>query len=278
MSKIDLQDSSWCQIVFEGRNKEYGAYALRRQYSSHALRALVIAILAFGSCSYAPILASIIGKKNAAKNIVPDDGIVITELDVKQPEELPPPLAELPPPPAVKEMRYTVPEVVPSSELNPDDIPPPAETITADVLLGDETRDGLSRFEVPIDADDDGEGKEAIVGEVVKDKIHDFGTIQKKPRFPGGMDKILLFIKKNFRYPPRAVENNIEGTVYVQFTIDKDGSITDVKAVRGQELGAGLAEEAVRVVNAMPNWEPGEQNGQKVKVRFTLPVAARLAR
>ncbi|HYH56471.1 MAG TPA: energy transducer TonB [Anseongella sp.] len=279
MAKIDLQDSRWCQIVFDGRNKEYGAYALRMQYSGHALRAIVIAILVFGLCAYAPILASIVGKKNSAATIIGDPLIILSSVNARQPEALPPPPPDVPAPaPAVKEMRFTAPEIVANSELDPNDIPPPAETIADDMLLGDKTRDGLSRFEVPVDAGDDGKGREALVGNVVDDNIYDIGIIQKKPKFPGGMDKILPYIMKNYRYLVRAKENNIEGTVFVQFTIDKDGSITDVRAVRGKELGGGLAEEAVRVVKAMPNWEPGEQNGRKVKVRYTLPVVARLKR
>src|SRR5690606_21281497 len=69
---------------------------------------------------------------------------------------------------------------------------------------------------------------------------------------------------------------NIQGTVYVQFPIEKDGSVSNVKAVRGQDCGGGLAEEAVREVSNMPAWTPGEQNGQKVKVSYTLPIFARL--
>lgn len=277
MSKIDLQNSNWCQIVFEARNQEYGAYALRRDYSRNALKALVIAVLSFGFFAYAPILAAIIGKKEKVATVLPEPEFNLADIRTEQPKVIPPPLAELPPPPAVREIRFTTPEVVPQELLKEEELPPAAETIPDDVLLGDETREGLSRFDVPMDAGDDGEGSEAIVGQVTNE-VYPFASIEQKPMFPGGMDKILPYVMKNFRYPAAAIENNIEGTVFVQFTIDKDGSITDVRAVRGQELGGGLAEEAVRVVKAMPRWQPGEQNGRKVKVSYTLPVIVRLQR
>ncbi|QEC51685.1 outer membrane transport energization protein TonB [Anseongella ginsenosidimutans] len=276
MAKIDLQDSRWCDMVFEGRNKEYGAYNLRRHYSRFATRAIIFAIVGFALCTYAPILASIIKGRNADNVVQVDLESELANVEIEQPEELPPPPPDIPPPPpAVKEVKFTPPEIVPQEEVREEDIPPPAETIEADVLLGDETREGLSKFDVPIDAPEDGEG-DAIVGEVVDDKVYSFASIEKKPQFPGGNDKILSYIGKNFNYPAIARENNIQGTVYVQFTIEKDGSVSNVKAVRGQDLGGGLAEEAVRVVKDMPNWTPGEQNGQKVKVSYTLPIFARL--
>lgn len=276
MAKIDLQDSQWCDMVFEGRNKEYGAYNLRKHYSRFTTRAIIIAIFGFALCTYAPILASILKGKNADNVVEVDLETELANVELEQPEELPPPPPDIPPPPpAVKEVKFTPPEVVPQEEVTEEDIPPPAETIAEDVLLGDETRDGLSKFDVPIDAPEDGEGDE-IVGNVVDDKVYSFASIEKKPQFPGGNDKIMSYVAKNFRYPAIARENNIQGTVYVQFTIEKDGSVSSVKAVRGGDLGGGLAEEAVRVVQSMPDWTPGEQNGQKVKVSYTLPIFARL--
>src|SRR3546814_8497798 len=110
-----------------------------------------------------------------------------------------------------------------------------------------------------MDAPEDGEGDE-VVGNVVDDKVYSVASIEKKPQFPGGNDKIMSYVAKNFRYPAIAREHNIQGTVYVQFTIEKDGSVSSVKAVRGADLGGGLDEEADRVVKDMPDWTPGEQN------------------
>lgn len=106
--------------------------------------------------------------------------------------------------------------------------------------------------------------------------IQSFATVDKKPQFPGGNDKIMQYVSEHFSYPSEAREAGIEGTVYIQFTIDKDGSISGVEAVRGKDLGGGLAEEATRVVESMPTWVPGEKNGETVAVSYTLPIFARL--
>lgn len=106
---------------------------------------------------------------------------------------------------------------------------------------------------------------------------YNFAEVDQKPVFPGGNDKIISYVGENFEYPAEAREADIEGTVYVQFTIRKDGSLSDVKAVRGGDLGGGLAEEALRVVRAMPAWAPGEHQGEKVAVSYTLPILCRLA-
>lgn len=108
--------------------------------------------------------------------------------------------------------------------------------------------------------------------------VHAFAEVDKKPQFPGGNDKIMAYIGENFVYPAEAREKGIEGTVYVQFTIYKDGSIAGAAAIRGKELGGGLAEEAERVVKGMPDWTPGENNGEKVDVYYTIPILCRLSK
>src|SRR5690606_26545540 len=168
--------------------------------------------------TYAPILASILKGKDGNNVVEVDLETELANVELEQPEELPPPPPDIPPPPpAVKEVKFTPPEVVPQEEVTEEDIPPPAETIEEDVLLGDETREGLAKFDVPIDAPEDGEGAE-IVCEVVGDKVYSVASIEQNPQFPGGNDKIMSYVAKEFRYPAIARENNIQGTVYVQFT------------------------------------------------------------
>lgn len=97
-----------------------------------------------------------------------------------------------------------------------------------------------------------------------------YTEVEVMPNFPGGQARMLSFIGKKVRYPAIAKENNIQGKVYVQFVINKDGSISDAQVLRG--IGGGCDEEALRAVNAMPNWIPGEQRGKPVRTRFVLPV------
>ena len=97
-----------------------------------------------------------------------------------------------------------------------------------------------------------------------------FVVYEKPPMFPGGPSAMNKFLSKNIEYPTMARESGIQGTVYLSFVVEIDGSITDVKAVRGIE--GGCNEEAVRVVKKMPKWTPGEQRGRAVRVQFSIPI------
>lgn len=101
-----------------------------------------------------------------------------------------------------------------------------------------------------------------------------FDVVEEQPEFPGGNSKMYEYLRNNIKYPPMASESGIQGTVYVQFVVSKNGSIEDIKVLRG--IGGGCDEEAVRVVKVMPNWTPGKQRGKAVNVRFTLDIKFRL--
>jgi len=108
--------------------------------------------------------------------------------------------------------------------------------------------------------------------EIVEDEV--FQIVEKQPEFPGGIEKMMQFISNNFQYPSIDMENGIEGRVYVSFVVEKDGSISTIKVLRG--VSKTIDEEAIRVIKKMPNWTPGEQAGKLVRVRFNLPVRASL--
>ena len=104
-----------------------------------------------------------------------------------------------------------------------------------------------------------------------------FGCIQEKmPLFPGGEQMLFEFIGNNLKYPQQAKSAGVEGQVFVEFYVEKDGSITGGKVLRG--IGYGCDEEAIRVIGLMPKWEPGTQRGKRVRVRYTLPVTFKLAK
>ena len=113
------------------------------------------------------------------------------------------------------------------------------------------------------------------VGEVENSDMVDVYTIvEQMPEFPGGNEKMVEFISSNTQYPQEAKEKGVQGRVLVNFVVDTDGSITDVKVMKG--IGSGCDEEAVRVVKSMPKWQPGRQRGEVVKVAFTLPFVFKL--
>lgn len=108
----------------------------------------------------------------------------------------------------------------------------------------------------------------------VEEKTYDIFDITKAPAFPGGEQAMLKYFAENIRYPALARENDIQGSVVLDFVVNKDGTVGDVRVIK--DIGGGCGKESVRVVKAMPRWSPGEANGQPVKVRYTLPVRFRL--
>lgn len=162
--------------------------------------------------------------------------------------------------------------------MKPPPPPPPAPKLTDLIDIVEDDTNIDEELEIQ-DAEDDSENQE------VPD-VTDFGdyegedtgeaqifqVVEDMPAFPGNVTK---WISKNVKYPVLAMENGIQGKVFVQFVIEKDGSITDVKVSRG--VDASLDKEAVRVVKAMPKWKPGKQRGKPVRVSYTLPIFFQLA-
>jgi TonB family protein len=111
--------------------------------------------------------------------------------------------------------------------------------------------------------------------EVTEDVNTIFTSVEVSPEFPGGMSKFYSYLQKNYRYPAMAREQGVSGKVIMQFVVERDGSLTDIKVLR--DLGLGTGEEAVRLLKSMPKWKPGVQNGRAVRVAYTLPIALNLA-
>jgi protein TonB len=110
------------------------------------------------------------------------------------------------------------------------------------------------------------------VSESAQDQI--FTIVEQMPQYPGGDKALQKFIEKNLQYPSNAMENGVEGTVYISFVVEDNGSITSAKVIRG--IGSGCDEEALRLVNNMPDWKPGKQDGENIRTLMTLPVSFRL--
>jgi protein TonB len=108
------------------------------------------------------------------------------------------------------------------------------------------------------------------VEEPAEDPNMIYTVVEQPAEFPGGMAAMMKFISQNMKYPSQARRMGTEGSVFVEFVVDQQGKISDAHVIKG--IGAGCDEEAVRVVNKMPNWKPGKQNGKAVRVRFVLPV------
>lgn len=162
-------------------------------------------------------------------------------------------------------------EIIPiSQQAPPPPPPPPAPTTQIQIVEDDEEIEEELEIE-DMEVDEETEIEVEIVEEeeeVVEEEI--FTIVEKMPEFPGGTEKLFKYLGKNIEYPPMAKDAGIKGKVYVTFVVDKDGSITDVKVLRG--IGGGCDEEAVRVVKSMPKWTPGKQRGKSVRVQYNLPI------
>lgn len=262
-------------IVFEGRNQAYGAFALRQSYSKHLYRAMWIgcgSVLFFFLSSFAYLKITKPPEIITVKTIVNVD-LMDEDLftPVEEKEKTPPPvkiekIAQIKYPDMIEpkpDMLVNVEEAIPTQEELSDKI------ISSENVIGLLSDDAFVIPPSPISTDD-GKVEKAPIVEEEKTLI----SAEIMPEFSGGMTEMYRWLSKNLSYPANAARNNIQGKVVVSFTVEKNGSITDVKVLKG--IGFGCDEETIRVIKAMPKWNAGKQNGHNVRVKYTLPLTFKL--
>ncbi|MBF9255252.1 energy transducer TonB [Pontibacter sp. 172403-2] len=269
MEASKLDKASLDDIVFDGRNKAYGAYLLRKLYNSHLIKAAIIATLLFLLFISVPLIKKMI----VGEEEVVETERIVTEVELAQPPPVeentpppPPPPPELPPPPPPvrSTVKYTPPVVKRDEEVVEEEEIPDVEVLE-EIDAGVETIEGDNN--APPDLGDI-DGTSDVVAEAVEEKPYTY--VEQMPEFPGGESEMLKYLGKNIRYPAAAQRAGVEGLVVLSFVVSKTGEISDIQVLK--KLGAGTDEEAVRVVKSMPKWTPGKQNGRTVPVRYTLPV------
>jgi protein TonB len=245
------------ELVFEHRNKEYGAYVLRKKYQRRILTAMLISFAAALVFFLLPQLLTLLS------SVKFDDKSAVTEVvTLAEPPPIdktaPPPPPVIPPPPVQQTIKFTPPKVVKDEEAQE---PPPTQEEVKEVQVSTVTQEG-SKDIVDLPPDN------PVVADPDEGKI--FTVVEEMPSFPGGEEELFKYLQRNIKYPAIARENGISGRVYVTFVVDKDGKIKDAKILRG--IGGGCDEEALRVVRNMPEWKSGRQNGRPVQVQYNLPV------
>jgi periplasmic protein TonB len=164
-------------------------------------------------------------------------------------------------------------EIIPITEqkVKPPPPPPPKKVVVINIVEDDvEVEDDLI---IDAEADETTEIQEYIPIEIDEEVVEEapiFTVVESMPEFPGGFQELYNFLGNNIKYPVMAKESGIQGRVFVTFVVERDGSITDVRIIRG--IGGGCDEEAIRVVESMPKWQPGKQRGKPVRVQYNLPV------
>ena len=273
MDNAQIAKASLNDIVFEGRNKAYGAYVLRRLYQRHVTRALIIATAVFALLVFFPLIAQYLkdklpkeAKKNLQENVLMD----APPLDeTKPPPPPPPPEAPPPPPPKLSTIKFTPPVVKKDEEVKKEEVPDQEElkdkTVATVTVKGNTDAPDLSELS--------GTG-DKVVEEVVENKVYTY--VEQMPQLPGGGGNgaIVAAIQKASKYPSLALRNQVEGRIFVSFTVNAQGDVSDVKVVKG--LGSGLDEETVRAVKTLPKFIPGKQNGRAVSVSFTVPITFKI--
>ena len=281
MSKVDISSREWCDLVFEGRNKSYGAYDLRSKAGRRHLYAIIDILV--GIAVIAGLIFTYAKAKEAIQASLAADTEAVTELSELKKEELKkeePKVQKQEEQPKHEQLQkvavrasvgFTVPDIVDKvdeskkiknqEELNRSNI-----SIAAVDYAGDANGKGT--------IDDLLKGQEAG-GDAPQQKqkeeeapIHT--VVEQQPQFPGGEAALLAYVAKNIKYPAIAVEQEIQGTVQLRFVVEANGSIGDVQVVKSLE--SHCDKEAIRVVKSLPRFIPGKQQGRPVRVWFTLPV------
>ena len=271
MSKLDILNQNWIDIVFAGRNKEYGAYQLRKDNVKNTNKALIIGGLAFILAVSSPLIIKYLsGFVPETEEKLKETEVILASPPPIDEKKVPPPPPVEPPPPKVDQVKFPPPVVKPDEQVVEEEPPTIKELEKADP--GEKTIKGDPNADIVINTP---VGEGPINQEKTEDTNEIFTNVEVLPGFPGGLEAFGKFLGKNLRYPPIARENGIQGRVFCSFVVERDGSLTDIKVARG--IGGGADEEAVRVLKSSPKWTPGIQNGRPVRVSYTVPIFFQLA-
>ncbi len=252
-TEINLDD-----IIFEHRNKDYGAYLLRKKYGKRLMSSLTSAIAIFLLGVSGIILADYLKKE---KSNAENENISVQINNVPK-EKIIPLLPEVP----VQEKKvvaFRAPIVINTDEEIPEEL--------SDII---EKTQNTSPIDTVVAIEIPEEVTKTTVIEEEEEKVKIYTVVEEWPQFQGGDTARIKYLSENLKYPKIAKETGIQGAVYVTFVIEKDGSISNVNIIRG--IGGGCDEEALRVVSAMPKWKPGRQNGKEVRVQFSMPITFKL--
>ncbi|KIC90529.1 energy transducer TonB [Flavihumibacter sp. ZG627] len=261
-------------IVFDGRNKDYGAYDLRKTYSKRMTYALVGTALLLALAFLGSFLASSLKNNDDKTEMIVQD-VQLEEVKTEEPknEPPPPPPPPKPEPPKVEMAKFTPPKIVKDEEVKEDEKPPEVEKLE-ETKIGTINQEGIKdEGIVAPPASDEGKGVVEAPKKVEEDWDKTFTKVEIESEYPGGTSAWQRYLNKSLRYPQDAIDNEVQGTVVVQFIVDKEGVVSNVEAISGPEE---LRDEAARVIKKSGKWTPAVQNGRQVKSYKKQPITFRL--
>ena len=281
MAKIDLYDPKWVDMVFAGKNKEYGAYQLRKGTSGRNIKSLLILVIA--AALVGGFLAwKVIEQKQAEEQQAYMEAMELAKLqqqakkEEKKKEQVKPKIEPKKEIPVAREtQKFTAPVIKKDELVIEENQVKQMDKLDDKVAVGSEDKEGVKdrtveavRSEIAVAAPPPPPAPKPEVATKV------FDVVEEMPSFPGGNAALMSYLNSNTKYPVVAQENGVQGRVIISFVVERDGSISDVKVARS--VDPSLDREAQRVVKSMPRWTPGKQNGQTVRVKYTVPVVFRL--
>lgn len=278
MAKIDLYDPKWVEMVFDGKNKTYGAYQLRKGTSGRNIKSLIILVIA--AALVGGFLAwKVIEQKQAEQQAAYMEAMELSKLqkDAKKNEKKEVIKPKIEPkkeiPVARQTQKFTAPVIKKDELVKEENQIKQMDKLDDKVAVGTENHEGTKDRNVEAVRNDIAVNTPPPAPkEEVTNKV--FDVVEVMPSFPGGQGALLSYLSSHVKYPVVAQENGVQGRVTVSFVVERDGSITDVHVVRS--VDPSLDREAARVVSSMPNWQPGKQNGSAVRVKFNVPVQFKL--
>ena len=281
MAKIDLYDPKWVEMVFAGKNKEYGAYQLRKGTSGRNIKALLILVIA--AALVGGFLAwKVIEQKQAEEQQAYMEAMELAKLqqqakkEEKKKEPVKPKIEPKKEIPVAREtQKFTAPVIKKDELVKEENQVKQMDKLDEKVAVGTENKEGVKdrtveavRSEIAVAAPPPPPAPKPEVATKV------FDVVEEMPSFPGGNGALMSYLNGNTKYPVVAQENGVQGKVIISFVVERDGSISDVRVARS--VDPSLDREAQRVVKSMPRWKPGKQNGSAVRVKYTVPVVFRL--
>lgn len=271
MKPANYLTSSLLDIIFEHKNKNYGAYQLRMTYPGRLRQSLLFTASFMGALSLIFILSLLRAHRNTTPPL-PPKSVELSSVKIKEQE---PPKILLPKLPSAPKMaaqiKYAQIDVVKDQLVRPEQQPPDLDQIKQQVISL-QTKGGSLVGQDAMLVDEKSTGVTAT-----PERKKPYISVEQMPHFRGthtdeqSNKKVLAFIAGHIHYPAVAREQGIEGIITVQFVVAADGKLQDIHVI-GKTPGGGIAEEAIRVVSQMPDWTPGRQNGNPVAVLFSLPI------
>src|SRR5450631_3458861 len=255
-------------IIFDGRNKQYGAYELRKTYNNRLRTALfvmggLVLVLVAGY-----LISNLEGNKKAAQQVVQD--VQLEDIKEEKKNEPPPPPPPPKEPPKVEMAKFTPPKIVKDEEVKAEEKPPEVEKLE-DTKIGNANQEGIQDDNITAPPSDNKGVVEAPKDNTDYDKT--FTKVEIESEYPGGAAAWMRYLNRNFVYPDEAVSAEVQGQVVVRFIVDKEGVVSDVEAVSGPNE---LRDAAVRVIKKSGSWTPAVQNGRKVKSYKSQPIVFKL--